>query len=107
MYVEFMDNGTVKILMKEYISECVEAFGEQIDEKTNTPGKHNLFEIKEASPPLTEDKMKTFHHIAAKLLYVSKRTKMDIDLVRIYVPGYHVVMMMIRKQGEGCYTIYI
>ena len=42
-----MDNGTVKILMKEYITECFEAFGEKIDKKASTQGKHNLFEIKE------------------------------------------------------------
>ena len=73
MYVEFMDNGTVKILMKEYITECFEAFGEQIDKKASTSSKHNLFEIKEVSSLLTEDKMETFHNIVAKLLYVSER----------------------------------
>ena len=73
MDVEFMDSGIVKILMKEYITECFEAFGEQIDKKANTPGKYNVFEIKGVSSPVTEDKMETFHNIVAKLLYVSER----------------------------------
>ena len=85
MDVEFMDNCTVKILMKEYITECFEAFGEKIDKKASTPGKHNLFDIKEVSSLLTEDKMKTFHHIVAQLLYVSKRASVDIDLVVSYL----------------------
>ena len=85
MDLESIDNGIFKILMKEYITVCFEAFDEQIDIKVNTPGKHNLFEIKEVSSPLNEEKMEIFHHIVVKLLYVSKRARVDIDLIVSYL----------------------
>ena len=79
MDVTFKENGTVEIIMKDYIAECFEAFGEPIDKDANTPAKNHLFEVVEA-PPLDNDKMEVFHHIVAKLLYVSKRARVDIDL---------------------------
>ena len=34
---------------------------------------------------MTEDKMETFHHIVAKILYVSKKARVDIDSVVSYL----------------------
>ena len=79
MDIEFKDNGTVEILMKEYIKECFVAFGEKVDKVVNTPAKHSLFVVDE-SVDLNEERRDVFHHIVAKLLYVSKRARVDIDL---------------------------
>ena len=80
MDLEFMNDGTVQILMQDYIKECFEAFGEVTNRVANTPGKHSLFEVTE-SLHLSKEKMEIFHHIVAKLLYVSKRARVDIDLM--------------------------
>ena len=84
MDVEFMENGTVRIMMKYYIIECFEAFDEQITKSANTPSKHNLFTVDKESPPLDEGK-EVFHHIVEKRLYVSKRERVDIDLAVSYL----------------------
>ena len=68
MGITFKENGTLEVLMNEYITECFEAFGEPIDKSANTLAKHHLFETT-VSAPLSEDKMEVFHHIVAKLLY--------------------------------------
>ena len=65
--------------MKDYIKECFEAFGELLGKAANTPAKSTLFEVN-GSVELNEERMETFHHIVAKLLYVSKRARVDIDL---------------------------
>ena len=87
MDFELTKDKKVKITMKEYIKECIEAFGEEIKGSAKTPAKHNLFEHsqKEASTPLDDGKAEKFHHIVAKLLYVSKRARLDIDLPITYL----------------------
>ena len=74
-----MENGTVKILMKDYIKECFETFGELLGKAANTPAKSTLFEVN-SSVDLNEERRDMLHHIVAKLLYVSKRARLDIDL---------------------------
>lgn len=45
MDLEFTNDGKVKILMKEYIEECMVAFGEELKKGVNTPAKHDLFSV--------------------------------------------------------------
>ena len=80
MDIEFMGEGKVKILMKEYLEESIVAFGEDLGKKANTPAKGDLFTIDEESEDLDADKSERFHHIVSKLLFVSKRARLDIEL---------------------------
>ena len=50
MDMTFKDNGTIQVLMKDYITECFEAYGESIDKSANTPGKNHLFDTSESTP---------------------------------------------------------
>ena len=56
--------------------------GEEIKGGAPTPARNDLFEISEGedNKRLNEDKSDRFHHIVSKLLYVSKRARLDIDL---------------------------
>ena len=45
----------------------------------NTPAKHDLFGI-DYVKTVYEEKMEIFRHIVVKLLFVSKRVRVDIDL---------------------------
>lgn len=75
MDIEFTNDRTVKISMKDYIKEYMDAYG-----RGNTPATDTLFVIDDASQQLSESKCEMFHHIVSKLLYVSKRARIDIDL---------------------------
>ena len=63
--------------MQEYAEENILAFGEEITAKAPTPAKSKLFVVNE-SELLNEDKSERFHYIVAKLLYVSKRARVDL-----------------------------
>ena len=84
MNLEILDNRRVKVTMKEYLTECIEAFEShekrKIKEKANTPAKGNLFFVDENSAQLRGEQSDLFHHIVSKLVYVSKRARLDIDL---------------------------
>ena len=49
-----------------------------------TPATGNLFEVKD-SPELGENRSEIFHHIVAKLLYVSKQIRMDISPTIVFL----------------------
>ena len=81
--IEFTDEKTVKIMMKDYITESIEQFeqhGDTITEGPKTPAANTLFDIDDNSPQLDEKKAETFHSVVAKLLYVSMRARLDIAL---------------------------
>jgi hypothetical protein len=80
MHITFHDNGTVSVKMKEYIKEAIADFGEDITRTAATPAKKNLFDIDESAAPLSRKDAENFHSVVAKLLYVSKRSRLDIQL---------------------------
>jgi hypothetical protein len=84
MKIRFNKNKKLDIKMREYIEEAIDDFGENISRTATTPAKKDLFEIDEEidneSADLTNEKRETFHSVVAKLLYVSKRCRLDIQL---------------------------
>jgi hypothetical protein len=80
MDIKFHANGTVSVKMKEYIKEAIADFGDDITRTAATPAKKNLFDIDETADPLSRKDGEIFHSVVAKLLYVSKRSRLDIQL---------------------------
>ena len=69
--------------MKGHIKECFEVFhifDEEITKGANRPAKSKLFESDVHAIPLNETNDEGFHHIVAKLLVVTKRACIDVDL---------------------------
>jgi hypothetical protein len=80
MEICFRDDGTASICMKDYVKEAISEFEEPISRVAATPAKRDLFEIPETGDLLDNDQGARFHSVAAKLLYVSKRGRLDIQL---------------------------
>jgi hypothetical protein len=81
MHITFHhDTGTVDILMKEQVKEAIQDFDDDISRTAATPAKRDLFEIDEDSELLTPEKQENFHSVVAKLLFVSLRSRQDIQL---------------------------
>ena len=84
MHITYKVNGTVKILMREYLEEAIvefsEADNETIKQSATSPAKRNLFTINDKSKLLDKHRSETLHSVSAKLLYVSKRSRLDIQL---------------------------
>lgn len=62
--------------MIAYITKATEGRGS--GRKVNTPATDKLFDISEDSPKLSAEHAKQFHSDIAKLLYVAKRTRLEI-----------------------------
>ena len=80
MELEFLSNGRVKVLMKDHLEECFEIFGEEIKPIFATPASHNLFDVDENAQLLDKKSSEIFHRIVAKLLFVCKRSRLDVQL---------------------------
>ena len=79
MDIEMKESKTVGITMKDYIHESFDIFAlfeDKINKEVTSAANNNLFKLTR----LSKDKNEGFHHIVYKLLYASKRTRLDIDL---------------------------
>ena len=87
MDLTFNDDRTVSITMNDYIKKSIESYGGKFNGGCTTPTKRDLFDIDESTRKLSEDRSNIFHHIVAKLFFVSKRSRPDIDLTISFFCG--------------------
>jgi hypothetical protein len=79
MDIEFCNDGSVKIGTKEYINEAIKDFDEDVSKNVSSPANLGLNTIDQKSPLLPIKKKDLFHSIVAKLLWVMKRGRPDIE----------------------------
>jgi Reverse transcriptase (RNA-dependent DNA polymerase). len=79
MKIVLHENRTVSIDMKSYVKEAIANFGEDITKNVTTPATRCLFTVRDDSPTLDQERADNFHSIVAKLLYICKRCRLDIQ----------------------------
>ena len=80
--IEFNEDGTVSLSMDKYIQEYIDIYDNDLKGKAVTPAKGDLFDEDNSQNTelLTKQYADKYHHTTAKLLYVAKRVRLDIDL---------------------------
>jgi hypothetical protein len=66
--------------MSKYVKEAISDFTLDINKNATLPAKRYLFEIDSQAELLMTKGQDNFHSIVVKLLYVSKRCHLDIQL---------------------------
>ena len=79
MDITFTGDGTLEISTKDYVKEAVKQFSEDVSKVVSMPASHGLFTIDAESPLLSTEKSDLYHSIVAKLLWVMKRGRPDIE----------------------------
>ena len=79
--MKFKDDGKVHIGTVGHLKEAIAQFGEDVSEPVKNMATKKLFVVDENSKPLSTDKADVFHSVTAKLLWVEKRSRPDIELV--------------------------
>ena len=77
--IELRD-GKVYISMKGYLEEAIQDFGEPIDGGATSPAAKNLMVVNADAERLDKTRQDKFHSIVQKLLHVSKRARLDIQV---------------------------
>jgi hypothetical protein len=109
-------NNRVEINMKKYIQGIIKEFEEmEPDEeikKVSTPARNNLFQARDGEVgKISKRQASNFHAVAAKLLFVAKRARLDILLAvsflttRVKDPDRDDWNKMLRVMGYLSETI--
>jgi len=80
MMLDYTTKGKVKISMYDYIDKLLTELPLDINGSIKTPGTSHLFNVNKDTTKLLEEKAQLFHHLVAKLLYLSRRTIQDIQM---------------------------
>ena len=80
MNISFIGDNKVKLTMRNYLEEAIQMFGEDVSVGAATPANRNLFVVNETLSLLETRKAEIFHRVVAKLLYVAKRARVDLQL---------------------------
>ena len=79
MKITFNNDGSLSIDTREYIREAIDDFNDAVDTNVNSAAALGLFTVDVKSPKLSTKKSDTFHRVVAKLLWVMKRGRPDIE----------------------------
>jgi hypothetical protein len=85
MDIHFKGNREVTIAMIDYLTECIEDFGEDCSAIVATPAGRHVFESNPDCLKLSEERRKKLHSIVAKLLFVAMRARPDIQVPVSYL----------------------
>ena len=76
------DDKKVEMSMKNQIQEgidMIESCGEELDTDVMSPAAKHLFMVNEDAERLPEKQRETFHSITAKMLFITKRVRPDLE----------------------------
>ena len=82
MKIDFSNENKVVFSMRDYTKNLLEECPDELlmgGVAASSAGNH-IFNVNPKAPKLNEEKAEIFHHLVAKLLYLSKRTRPDIQL---------------------------
>jgi hypothetical protein len=78
MIIDYMDDGKVRFSMVDYIDGLLDEAPEVMAGTAVTPAANDLFTMWEDTTQIDKKQAETFHHLTAKILYLSKRAHPDI-----------------------------
>jgi hypothetical protein len=79
MTLDYTENGVVKIDMRDYVSKILEELPKDMEGTATTPAASHLFQIRDESMKLDEEDAAFFHTTVAKLLFLCKRGRPDLQ----------------------------
>jgi len=79
MTIDFSVPGKVKFKMNDYVENLIEEAPDDMRGTASTPAANYLFNVNEKAVKLDSEKSDKYHQLTAKLLYLGKRARPDIQ----------------------------
>ena len=79
MDLDFRSKGSVAIRMEKYLADTIKEFPEEIVGGAATPAAYHLYMVGGDDKRLGEARAKAFHRCVARLLFMCKRSRPDIQ----------------------------
>ena len=80
MNLVFNEKNGIKIDMKKYVQEMIDEYPDDLKGTSKTPANEKLFKVNDKSNKLSKDEAEVFHTMVAKGLFLSKRSRPDIQM---------------------------
>jgi Reverse transcriptase (RNA-dependent DNA polymerase) len=80
MQLEYAPKGKVQVTMFDYIEGMLNELPKDMDGIASSPAANHLFEVSETPVALDKLTSEMFHHFTAKLLFLCKRARPDLQL---------------------------
>jgi Reverse transcriptase (RNA-dependent DNA polymerase) len=79
MTLDYSTPGKIHVIMTDYVMALLDETIGNMDGTAVTPASPHLFQVNPASILLNDKKKEFFHHIVAKLLFLCKRARPDLQ----------------------------
>ena len=79
MCIDYTVKGKVKKSIYDYIDKMLTELPSDMNGVYTTPAALHLFNVDDSAQKLDEEGAQLFHHLVAKLLYLSRRSRQDIQ----------------------------
>jgi hypothetical protein len=80
MTIDFSTDGKVRFSMIDYVQAILDNLPEDMDGESATPASNHIFDVDTSCEKLDAETADLFHHYTAKLLFLCKRARPDIQL---------------------------
>ena len=85
MKIRITEYKTIEITIKDQIEEAFEMFGKELKINDPSPATKILLTVNPSANHLNNKKSDIFHSVTAKLLFIIKRAKPDIEMDTSFV----------------------
>jgi len=79
MTIDFSEKGKVKFIMNDYAENLLDEVPKEMSRHAATPTANQLFSVNNKAEKISDENSKKYHHLTAKLLYLSKRARPDLQ----------------------------
>jgi hypothetical protein len=79
MTIDYSEDGKVKFMMHDYVQGILDETPADMAGFAVTPAASNLFTVRKDADNLDDERSETYHRITAKLLYLCKRARPDLQ----------------------------
>jgi hypothetical protein len=109
MTIDFSMGGKVKFIMNDYmyVEVLIDEIPEEFTGHAATPAANHLCQVNYKAEKLNDENSEKFHHLTAKLLYLSKRARPDLQTaVAFYAITSNNRTSMIGRNWDDVYIIF-
>jgi hypothetical protein len=79
MTIDYSEKGKVKFTMIDYIKGMLDELPGDMEGTVTTPASSHLFDVNDDAEKLPDAMSEMFHHNTAKLLFLCKRARPDVQ----------------------------
>ena len=105
MTIDFSEKGKVKFIINDYVENLLDKVPKEMLGHAATLAANQLFSVNDKAGKISDEDSKKYHHLMAKLLYLSKRAR-----AKIFKPLWHFCaseLSTLEADGSGAIQLWI